>query len=314
MASMKIARIDHDGAVRHGVVDVAAGTVAPLAPELDLFAALAGEGDPGAPVPLAEVTLLAPLEPASIRDFLTFEEHLEGFVNTHEAGSIPEPWYAIPTFYFTNVAAVRGHGEDVPVPPGCTLFDFECELAAVVGRAGSDLTPEQARGHIAGYTIFNDWSARDLQGYEMQLRLGPAKGKDTANTLGPWVVSADEMDAYRRDDRLHVDMEVFRNGERFGHDTAANMQWSFEQLVAYASRGTQVRPGDVIGSGTCGSGCLAEIWGRRGSMDPPPLAPGDEIELRIEGIGALRSTVVAGAETVDIGAGRAPAFRRERSW
>ena len=309
---MKVARIVWQGATVHGIVDAEAGTVAPLDASVDLFAALRGEGRPGAPVALDEVRLLAPLDPPSFRDFITFEEHIEG--PSLARGGIPDTWYEIPTFYFTSVAAVTGTGDDIPVPPGCERFDFECELAAVIGREGGDLTPEQAHDHIAGYTIFNDWSARDIQMHEMRIGLGPAKGKDSANTLGPWIVSADEMERYRRDDRLHVEMEILRNGEVFGADTAANMQWSFEQLVAYASRGTQVRPGDVIGSGTCGAGCLLEIWGRRGQDDPPPLGPGDEIELRVEGIGAIRNRVVEGVAKVDIGAGRAPAFRRERSW
>jgi 2-keto-4-pentenoate hydratase/2-oxohepta-3-ene-1,7-dioic acid hydratase in catechol pathway len=316
---MKIARFEHEGAERVGVVDCE--SVRPLARGTDVLDLLADRDTreraadaAGDGVALDAVRLLAPLKPASFRDFLTFEEHLAGMVMTHAPGKIADAWYEIPTFYFTNVAAVTGPYDDVPMPPGCEVLDFELELAAIIGKPGRDLTPDQAHEHIAGYTIFNDWSARDLQTFEMQIGLGPAKGKDTANTLGPWIVTADELEHYRRDDRMHLEMEAFRNGERWGGDTAANMRWSFEQLVAYASRGTVVRPGDVLGSGTCGAGCLGEIWGRRGRRDPAPLAPGDEIELRIEGIGAIRNRVVEGPARVDIGPSRPAQFPRERSW
>ena len=140
----------------------------------------------------------------------------------------------------------------------------------MIGSEGRDLTPEQARDHIVGYTIFNDWSARDLQSAEMRVGLGPCKGKDTATTLGPYLVTADELEPYRDADgflRLALTAEV--NGEAVGKDLLSNMSWTFEEMVAYASRGTVVRPGDVLGSGTCGNGgCLAELWGVRGRQDP----------------------------------------------
>jgi len=201
----------------------------------------------------------------------------------------------------------------VAVPPGCRALDFELEVAAVIGREGRDLTPDDARSHIAGYTILNDWSARDLQSREMRVGLGPAKGKDFAVSLGPWVVTVDELEPLRADDRLDLDERAFVNGIELGSDTLANMGWSFEELVAYASRGTVVRPGDVLGSGTCGSGCLAELWGRNGRQDPPPLRPGDEVVLRVQGIGELATRIVAGREAVPIGRARPPR-RRPRPW
>ena len=217
-------------------------------------AALAGAGDAGG---ARWVRLLAPLVPHSIRDFLTFEEHVEGMVMSGDPSAKPAPeWYEAPTFYFTNVAAVTGPYDDVAIAPGSQVQDFELEVGAVIGREGANLSPAAARDHIAGYVVFNDWSARDLQFREMNVRLGPAKGKDSANTLGPWLVTADELEPYRRDDRLHLEMTVSLNGEPFGADTLANMAWSFEEMAAYASRGTRVMPGDVLGSGTCGSGCL----------------------------------------------------------
>jgi 2-keto-4-pentenoate hydratase/2-oxohepta-3-ene-1,7-dioic acid hydratase in catechol pathway len=130
--------------------------------------------------------------------------------------------------------------------------------------------------------------------------LGPAKGKDSAITLGPWLVTADELEPYRRGDRLDLALEVLVNGERIGGDTLASMAWSFEELVAYASRGTWVRAGDVLGSGTCGGGCLAELWGRSGRKEPRPLAVGDVVTMNVEGIGTISNPVVAGADPVPV--------------
>ena len=236
----------------------------------------------GRSAPLAEVRLLPPLEPPTVRDFVAFEEHVEGMV---APGSVPPEWYEAPTFYFTNPYALVGAHDDVPIPPGSRLFDFELEVAAVMG-------PDA----IFGYTIFNDWSARDLQRREMKVGLGPAKGKDSVTTLGPWLVTADEF-TVDGDGLLDLDMRVSVNGVEIGHDRLANMGWPFEDLVAYASRGTFVRAGDVLGSGTCGNGgCLAELWGRRGEQTPPPLKPGDVVEMTVEGIGSIRNTVVAGID------------------
>src|SRR5690606_9885553 len=180
-------------------------------------------------------------------------------------------------------------------------------------RDGRDLSPAAARAHIAAYTILNDWSARDLQAREMRVRLGPCKGKDFANTLGPWLVTADELDAHRVDDRLHLEAEVWVNDERIGDDTFANMGWSFEEMVAYASRGTLVRAGDVLGSGTMGTGCLAESWGRRQERVPPPLQVGDVVTMTVDGIGTIRNRVVAGPGVLhDIPPARPPAHPRDR--
>ncbi|MFC7304638.1 fumarylacetoacetate hydrolase family protein [Streptomyces monticola] len=256
---------------------------------------------------VSQVRLLPPLQPSSVRDFVTFEEHVEGVRRSVSgAAGVPEQWYAAPTFYFTNPHAISGHQDPVPVPPGSAALDFELEVGAVIGREGRDLTPEQARDHIVGYTVFNDWSARDLQSAEMQVGLGPCKGKDTATTLGPYLVTADELEPYRDTEgllRLALTAEV--NGQRVGEDLLSNMSWTFEEMTAYASRGTRVLPGDVLGSGTCGNGgCLAELWGRRGERTPPPLKPGDTVTLTVEGIGTLTNTVVPGPEPVPLPAGR----------
>ncbi|HEY0932556.1 MAG TPA: fumarylacetoacetate hydrolase family protein, partial [Trebonia sp.] len=153
-----------------------------------------------------------------------------------------------------------------------------------------------AREHIFGYIVLNDWSARDLQRREMKVLLGPAKGKDSATTLGPWLVTADELEPYRdADGFLALDLRATVNGELTGQDLLSNMSWPFEELISYAARGAQVRAGDVLGSGTCGNGgCLAELWGRNGKNDPPPLTPGDVVELTVEGIGTVRNRVVEG--------------------
>ncbi|MFF4490116.1 fumarylacetoacetate hydrolase family protein [Streptomyces sp. NPDC001544] len=252
---------------------------------------------------VCDVRLLAPLQPPTVRDFVTFEEHVEGVRRSVDgAAGVPERWYAAPTFYFGNPYAMYGPHDDIPMPPGSTVLDFELEVAAVIGKEGRDLTPEQARDHIVGYTVLNDWSARDLQSAEMKVGLGPCKGKDTATTLGPYLVTADELGKYRDADgflRLALTAEI--NGEVVGKDLLSNMSWTFEEMAAYASRGTVVRPGDVLGSGTCGNGgCLAELWGVRGEQSPPPLKPGDTVTLTVEGIGSVSNTVVAGPDPMTV--------------
>jgi len=277
-----------------------------LAAALD--AGAAAQAAPG--IPVAEVRLLPPLEPPTVRDFVAFEEHVEGVVASvgDGAGVVPE-WYQAPTFYFTNPYALIGAHDEVQIPSGSKLFDFELEVAAVVGKDGRSLQPDEVE--IFGYTIMNDWSARDLQRREMKVNLGPAKGKDFASTLGPWLVTADEFEPYRdAEGFLALEMSVSVNGTMIGNDLLANMGWPFEELVSYASRGAQVRAGDVLGSGTCGNGgCLAELWGRRGGLDPEPLQPGDVVEMTVEGIGTIRNTVIAGIDLPPI----APARPRPRA-
>ncbi|MET9848390.1 fumarylacetoacetate hydrolase family protein [Streptomyces ossamyceticus] len=316
---MRIATYEYDN--RHHVAVVAEdGILRPLPGVPSLTGLLAQEGglpglidagsaslDAPAGPHISEVRLLAPLQPPTVRDFVTFEEHVEGVRRSVDGtAGVPERWYAAPTFYFTNPYAVHGPHDDIPVPPGSGVLDFELEVAAVIGKEGRDLSPEQAREHIAGYTIFNDWSARDLQSAEMRVGLGPCKGKDTAATLGPYLVTADELEEYRDADgflRLALTAEI--NGEVVGEDLLSNMSWTFEEMVAYASRGTVVHPGDVLGSGTCGNGgCLAELWGLRGRQDPPPLKPGDTVTLTVEGIGSVSNTVVTGADPVPLPAAR----------
>ncbi|WP_448628371.1 fumarylacetoacetate hydrolase family protein [Geodermatophilus sp. URMC 64] len=267
------------------------------------------------PVPLDAVRLLPPLQAPTVRDFVAFEEHVEGVVKSVSggAGVVPE-WYEAPTFYFTNPYALVGAHDDVAVPPGSQRFDFELEVAVVVGQDGASLSPEQARDAIFGYTVLNDWSARDLQAREMKVQLGPAKGKDSATTLGPWLVTADELEPYRdADGFLALDMRVSVNDVEVGQDLLSNMGWPFEELISYASRGTWVRAGDVLGSGTCGNGgCLGELWGRRGELSPPPLRPGDVVEMTVEGIGTIRNRVVEGIDLPPVRAARPRPRARKR--
>ena len=325
---MRFATVEVGGDVRAGVVDDDGVHLLPpatsvlglvergLVPALEIGARAVSEPA----VPLDRIRLLPPLTPPTVRDFVAFEEHVEGVVQSVAGGAgVVAEWYDAPTFYFTNPFALVGTGDDVAVPPGSQLLDFELEVAVVVGGVEAStyasLTPEESRAHLFGYTVMNDWSARDLQRREMKVQLGPAKGKDFATTLGPWLVTADELEGYRdADGFLALDMRVSVNGTVVGQDLLSNMGWPFEELVSYASRGSHVRPGDVLGSGTCGNGgCLAELWGRRGQLDPPPLQPGDVVEMTVEGIGTIRNRVVAGPDLPAVPAARPRPRARERA-
>jgi len=252
-------------------------------------------GDPVAP--LDAVRLRAPLDPPTVRDFVAFEEHVEGVSAGVEGKShVADEWYEAPTFYFTNPHTIHGPGEAIR-PPETQRLDYELELAAVIGGpGGANLAPGEAGDAIFGYTIMNDWSARDLQGREMKVRLGPCKGKDFAMSLGPWIVTADELAGFEDDEGfLAVRAEVFVNGERYGEDLVSNMGWPFAELVAYASRNSRIVPGDVLGSGTVGNGgCLGELWGL--GRDLPALAEGDEVRMVVEGVGELVGVVGAPLE------------------
>ncbi|GAA1466541.1 fumarylacetoacetate hydrolase family protein [Microbacterium thalassium] len=246
--------------------------------------------------PLPTVRLVPPIVPGSIRDFVTFEEHVEGMVKRADpAATVSDAWYEAPTFYFTNPHTLIGP-TDTLVPPRTAELDFELEVAAVIGAVresdGRHMTVERSAQQIFGYTIFNDWSARDLQAREMKVSLGPCKGKDFGATLGPWIVTADEFtDRHTDDGLLDLDVEVEINGEIYGTDNLTGMSWSFPEMIAYASRDSRVAPGDILASGTAGRGCLAEIWGRTGSLDPAPLKPGDSVRITVEGIGEILNTI-----------------------
>ena len=297
---MKIARIQYESGPL--TAEVVGHVVRPLpgVHVLDLLAAepnervrLAERADEE--LALSEIRLLAPIEPASIRDFSVFEQHVEGAgMAINPEGTVPPARYERPAFYFTSHHVVTGPDVDIEPPPGSTRLDLELEIAVVISRRAANLSPQEAAECIGGFTIFNDWSARDFSAREARLPFGFHKAKDFAQTLGPWIVTTDELEPYRDGSHYDLRLEAFVNGQSLGHDSLANMAWSFEELVAFSARGSVVVPGDVIGSGTCGYGCLFELWGRNGSFDdPPPLQPGDEVRLEAEGIGTLVNRIVA---------------------
>ena len=303
---MKFARYEHQGAVSGGVVGadgrlhgLDAGQDVDALIRLGGLAALRDAGTAAlvrAPGPaVAEVRLLPPLHPASIRDSVSFEAHVEGARRSQEGARDPVPprWYEAPCFYFTNPHACVGAFDDVERFPGSTQFDLELEVGVVYGEHGRNLTPEQAERGIVGYTIFNDWSARDIQRLEGQLPFGFFKGKDGAHTLGPNLVTADELGPHKTaDGLLDLTMRAWINGALLGEDSLANCAFTFGELISFASRGSTVAPGDLLASGTCHRGCLTEIWGRAGERMPPPLEPGDVVTLEVEGIGTVSNRVV----------------------
>jgi 2-keto-4-pentenoate hydratase/2-oxohepta-3-ene-1,7-dioic acid hydratase in catechol pathway len=245
---------------------------------------------------VGDVRLELPYSPPTVRDFVTFESHVEGVRRSVDGASgVPEAWYDAPTFYFTNPHALYGPGQAVPRPRTCRALDFELEVACVLGRGGRDLDEKAAKDAIFGYAILNDWSARDIQSREMKVGLGPAKGKDFATSIGPWIVTADEVeDRLDAEGFLDLDCRVSVNGTQVGHDRLSNMHWTFPQMVAYASRDSLVVAGDLLASGTTGGGgCLAELWGRNGTQDPPPLEPGDEVRIDVERLGTLAAQVAS---------------------
>src|SRR5215469_112122 len=240
--------------------------------------------------PMNEVALCSPIpDPPSVRDFYAFEQHVKSARAQRGLGMIPE-WYEVPIFYFTNNSEIYGHDEEIPYPVGSKELDIELEIACVIGREGKNIPVEEAASYIAGYTIMNDWSARDFQRLDMKLNLGPGKGKDFATSLGPWLVTPDELAARRtgsgESERYDMTMIARVDGKEIGRGNFNQIYYSFPQMIAYASRNARLRPGDVIGSGTVGSGCLLEI----GTVGHLWFQREETIELEIEGIGVLRNT------------------------
>lgn len=251
--------------------------------------------DPHDVFELDAVQVLAPIpKPPTVRDFYAFEQHVRTARRRRGLEMDPD-WYELPVFYFSNPYAVGGPDVDVAMPPGCAEMDYELEVAAVVGMGGADLDPDEAQRSIAGYCVMNDWSARDIQRREMKLSMGPVKGKDFATSIGPVFVTPDELEDTRRDKSYDLEMTASVNGVEYSRASLADIFWSFGEMIAYASRGTRVEPGDVIGSGTCGTGCILELSLVHGSDRYPWLQPGDVVELSVERLGNLRNRVVAGA-------------------
>jgi fumarylacetoacetate (FAA) hydrolase len=236
---------------------------------LQSFFSGGGSAREHAEYPLAEVELRPPvLHPPSVRDFYAFEQHVKT-ARANRGLEVPPEWYEIPVFYFSNPAAIFGPEDEIPYPPGTNELDYELEVAAIIGVDGA----------IGGFTVMNDWSARDLQRKEMKVGLGPAKGKDFATSLGPIVVTPDEFDG------SEGEMVARVNGEERSRGNLRDLNWPWERLLEQAARNTHLVPGDVIGSGTVGTGCILELGDGRW------LRPGDEVELEVEGLGVLRNRI-----------------------
>jgi fumarylacetoacetate (FAA) hydrolase len=229
------------------------------------------------------------LHPPSLRDFYAFERHV-GTMWSRRGGEIPEAWFRLPIFYFSNVSEIRGPGDAVWAPRGSEELDYELEVAALVDTPAKDLATDGAEAVIGGYLILNDWSARDLQREETTLRLGPAKGKDFAASIGPWLVTPDELADRRSRTGFDLAMTATVNDVETSRGTWSSIHFSFGQMLERASADVQLRRGDLLGSGTVGGGCLLEI---REETIGRYLEPGDEVVLRIERLGELRSPVVA---------------------
>lgn len=232
------------------------------------------------------------LQPPTVRDFYAFETHVKN-ARQKRGLTVPPEWYQVPAFYFSNPACLVGHKEPVRKPPETQKLDYELELAIIIGCEGGDWNPLEAERAIAGITLMNDWSARDIQQQEMKIGLGPAKGKDFATSLGPVVVTPEELEAWRvrdaqRGSRWQLRVSARVNGQTYSEGDTGTMYWTFGEIIAHASRHTRLQIGDVIGSGTVGFGCILEFP----DNTYPWLQPGDVVELEAEGIGILRNQVV----------------------
>lgn len=298
---MRLARAEVDGVVTAGVVDgdllvplAREGVEVPVGGAQDALvaAAMARTAPPPVadPAALADVRLLAPVgRPPSVRDFYAFEAH----VATARRGrgmEVDPDWYELPIFYFSNPASIVGPDAVVTAPPGCERLDYELEVAVVVGREVADLAAADWLDVVAGFTVLNDWSARDLQAREMRQMLGPAKGKDFATSLGPYLVTPDELPDVATG-RPGATMVARVDGVERSRGQLADIHHAWGTLLAHAARGTRLVPGDVIGSGTVGTGCILELALTHGAEAQPWLAPGQVVELEVEGLGVLRNAI-----------------------
>jgi 2-keto-4-pentenoate hydratase/2-oxohepta-3-ene-1,7-dioic acid hydratase in catechol pathway len=250
---------------------------------------------------LDDVRLLPPIpRPPTVRDFVSFEAH-------HRTGieAVGQKWddayYDLPMFYFTNANALFGDGDEIRIPGNTRQMDFELELCAIVGRGGRDLDPAQAEQHIAGYCIFNDWSARDIQRDEMaRCPIGPAKGKDSAITMGPMLVTPDEIEDVRKGHGFDLEMTASVNGKVLSRGNWSSVYWSFGEMLAYASRNSDLVPGDVLASGTVGTGCILELTATKSLGAGEWLKEGDEVVLEIERLGRLRNRIAVAPPPIPI--------------
>ncbi len=262
--------------------------VAALGDLVDGFEPRAADDD--AVIPATDLAFGPPiLSPSSLRDFYAFEGHVRTMWE-RRGGEVPEAWYRLPIFYFSNVSEIRGPDEPVWCPAASHELDYELEVAALVDTPCVDLPAERAEEAIGGYLVFDDWSARDLQRDETTVRLGPAKGKDFASSIGPWLVTPDELADARLGTGYDLAMTAEVNGVETSRGRWSDAQFSFGDMLARASADAHLRAGDLIGSGTVGTGCLLEV---RDATLGRYLEPGDEVVLRVERLGALRTPIIA---------------------
>lgn len=236
------------------------------------------------------------LRPPAFRDFYAFERHVRTMWE-RRGGEVPQAWYDLPIFYFSNTSEIRGPGDPVWAPRGSVELDFELEIGALIDTPAVNLSPERAEEAIGGYFVLNDWSARDLQRAETVVRLGPAKGKDFATSIGPWLVTPDELEDARAAGATGPDLTVtatVRSADgtltEVSRGTWASAQFSFGEMLARASADVRTRPGEIVGSGTVGTGCLLEM---KDETLGRWLEPGDAVTLTIERLGSLETPVVA---------------------
>jgi 2-keto-4-pentenoate hydratase/2-oxohepta-3-ene-1,7-dioic acid hydratase in catechol pathway len=237
--------------------------------------------------PISQVRIIAPLpQPLSFRDFYAFEQHVKTARANRGLEMIPE-WYDIPVFYFSNHLAIKGPDEDILKPTACECLDYELEIACVIGKKGKDIKVEDAESYIFGYCILNDWSARDLQRQEMKVGLGPAKGKDFATSIGPFILTKDELEPFRSGKGFDLKMQAKVNGRLLSEGNMKDIHYSFAEMIQRASDGVTIYPGEIIGSGTVGTGCILEL----GSEVHRWLQPCDEVELEIDKLGVLKNRI-----------------------
>ncbi len=237
-----------------------------------------------------EVQLLAPVpDPQSFRDFYAFEQHVRAARKLRGLEMHPD-WFRIPIFYFSNSAAIYGHGAEIPYPRKTNELDFELEFAVIIAGAGSDIPSKDADRHIAGYTICNDWSARDLQREEMAMSLGPAKGKDFATSFGPYMVTPDELeDAWDENGKLNLRMTCHVNGTLISDGNTNDLYHPFKDMIERASMNTKLLSGDYLGSGTVGTGCILEL---RPENTGGWIKKGDVVTLEVKRLGVLENKIV----------------------
>ena len=253
----------------------------------------------GAIVELKGLNIQAPLPlPTSMRDGYAFRQHVEAARRNRGLPMIPE-FDVFPVFYFTNHLSVTGPGDVKVRAKQLDKLDFELEVAIVIGKEGRNIPASKADEYVFGYMIWNDWSARTEQMEEMKMSLGPAKGKDFANSIGPWLVTKDELEPKKisgpNGDRYDLRMKAFLNGKQLSDGNLKDMTWTFAQIIERASYGVTLRPGEIIGSGTVGTGCLLELNGSK-VTDNLWVKPGDEVVLEVDGLGRLSNTIRAEAD------------------